>query len=81
MYLRRVRKTFDGDLEFTRSRGRYKCRRLLWAKKWLREGTIPTDKRTGRLLFEKEQTPPSRFVYQFLEDVDALQAASCVECR
>ena len=52
-------------------------RRWLWAKKWLLEGVHPKDKRTGageamraivlgRLLFEKEQAPPSRFVRQFL---------------
>ena len=61
-------------------------RRLLWAKKWLREGTIPMDKRTsagkamravvfGRLSFKKGQAPPSRFVRQFLVDLDALRAA------
>ena len=48
-------------------------RRLLWAKKWLREETYPEDERTdageamramvlGRLPFEKVQAPPSRFV-------------------
>ena len=47
----------------------------------------PKDKRTGageatramvlgRLLFEKEQAPPSRFVRQFLRDLDALRAAA-----
>ena len=64
-------------------------RRLLWAEKWLREGTFPVDKRTGageatravvfgRLSFEKEQAPPSRFVRQILGDLDALRAAACI---
>ena len=61
-------------------------RRLLWAKKWLREGTIPMDKRTGagktmramvfgRLSFEKGQAPYLRFVRQFLVNLDALREA------
>ena len=60
-----------------RSRLHCKFGRWLWAKKWLLEGVHPKDKRTGageamramvfgRLLFEKEQAPPSRFVRQFL---------------
>ena len=54
-------------------------RRLLWAKKWLREEAYPEEEGTGageamramvfgRPSFEKEQAPPSRFVRQFLED-------------
>ena len=56
-------------------------RRLLWANKWLREETYPEDERTGageamramvfgRLSPEKGQAPPSRFVRQFLKDLD-----------
>ena len=63
-------------------------RRLLWAKKWLREETYPEEERTGageamrgmvfgRLLFEKWQEPPSRFVRQFLKDLDDLRKFVC----
>ena len=58
-------------------------RRLLWAKKRLREETYPEDERTsgeamrammfGRLSFEKRQAPPSRIVRQFLEVLDDLR--------
>ena len=61
--------------------------RLLWAKKWRREEAYPVDKRTsageamrvmvfGRLSFEQGQAPPSRFVRQFLGDLNALRAAA-----
>ena len=42
-----ARKTFEGGLECTRSRLRCKFGDCSCAKKWLREGTIPMDKRTG----------------------------------
>ena len=63
-------------------------RRLIWAKKWLREETYREDERAGageamraivfgRLSFEKEQALPSRFVRQFLEDLDDLRRFVC----
>ena len=63
-------------------------RRPLWAKKWLREEAYPWEERTGageamsamvfgRLSFEKGQAPPSRFVRQFLEDMNDLRRFVC----
>ena len=63
-------------------------RRILWAKKRVREETDPEEERTGageamiamvfgRLSFEKGQAPSSRFVRQFLEDLDDLRRFVC----
>ena len=80
MCLETARKTSERGLVYTVF-STLQVRRLLWAKKWMREETYREEERTGaseamramvsgRLSFEKGRTPPSRFVRQFLEDLD-----------
>ena len=54
-------------------------RRLLWAKNWLREATYPEKERTraGEAMRAMVFGRPSRFVRQFLEDLDDFRRFVC----